>query len=251
MKKMILAVALLAGATFGVNAQEFAPKAGNLSTSVEFNPFNGADHKSFSIEALEGRYFFSDNEALVVELGLNIHNEKYVPSTEVSDNFNSQNYGRFAIALGYENHFKQYGRMDLFAGLKLGYARGFASSKTSAQAFYTDRNGTEMSYVRTTETTNYIDGDEQNGVEPRNAYNAIRFGVYTGFDFYIYKGLFCGATLALQLEDQLYVTKKLKTNAYNPETGYVATTTTESKIGGHNFDFGTLVHPQIRLGWTF
>ena len=43
MKKFLLALALV-GTCVAANAQEdFAPKAGNFSTELQFNPFSGKD----------------------------------------------------------------------------------------------------------------------------------------------------------------------------------------------------------------
>lgn len=243
MKKSILiaAAAILAAAPIA-NAQEseWAPKAGDFSTAVEFNPFNGKDNATFSIDALSFRYFFADKHAILFDLGLNVKDAKNVPNTESDKNFSKYNYGKFSIDLGYEYHFKNFGRMDLFAGAKLGYSRLFAGGKESSYEY--DEVSNTATSIETKYTNATPDGQHVAG-------NAIRFGVFTGFDFYVYKGLFVGAKLALELEDNLIVNTKTKTTS--TYGGKVETLETESKRGGHDFDLNTLVHPQIHLGWTF
>ena len=53
------------------NAQEsFAPEKGDFSTEVQFNPFNSGDY-TFKLDALKFRYFVSDNDALLLDFGIN------------------------------------------------------------------------------------------------------------------------------------------------------------------------------------
>ncbi len=225
MKKFII-LAVAAVAAFGANAadNDFAPSKGDFSTEVQFNPFN-SDY-TFSIDALKGRYFFSDKDALTIQFGINAINRKSVPNTE-NDAYTSHYNGTFRIGLGYERHFFNYKRIDLYGGANVYYAHRFAQSKE----MYDDKNG-----VR------YEGYDNIDGVKSGNGFG---FNFFTGLDFYIYKGLYCGVEIALNLEDQLVSNYKKVTISGGQETD------DKTKQGGHDFSLNTKVQPLLRLGWRF
>ena len=124
------------------------------------------------------------------------------------------------LNLGYQRHFYQYKRVDLYAGGKVGYVHEFAGNKQQAN----DDNWTW-----------------------NNAGTGNGFSVYlnTGIDFYIYKGLYLGAEINLGFTDVLATKTTYKTCVGGKESE------TKSKVGGHDFNGGFDVSPRLRLGWTF
>lgn len=228
MKKFILAVvAMVAMTNSQVMAQsDYTPAKGDFSTEVRFNPFSGDD--VFSLDALQFRYFLTDQDALLLQLGLNVDTKKTVPDTDNDQYFTKTKYGNFRIDLGYERHFLQNGRIDLFAGARLGYERAFASYKNVSKG----NNGSK-------EITTEVSNDDRNGHKGGNAFN---MDIFTGIDFYIYKGLYAGAEFGFNLR------------AFSPcasETKITDQDTEKEKNGGSDFHFGTYIVPAFRLGWTF
>lgn len=225
MKKFVI-LAVAAVAAFSANAadNDFAPAKGDFSTEVQFNPFN-SDY-TFSLDALRGRYFFSDNDALTFQFGINAVNKKTVPNTE-NDAYSSHYNGTFRIGLGYERHFFNYKRIDLYGGANIYYVHGFAQSKEMSD----DKNG--------------IRYEGYDNIANVNSSNGFGFNIFTGLDFYIYKGLYCGVEIALGLEDQLVSNYKMVRISGGQEDD------TKSKRGGHDFSIDTKVQPLLRLGWRF
>jgi hypothetical protein len=71
------------------------------------------------------------------------------------------------------------------------------------------------------------------------------FGVVTGFDFYVVKGLYLGAGVGLLFQFE----KPGKTTVKTTTGGGSTTETTNSS--GANIAFGFAAQPAIRLGWKF
>lgn len=219
MKQILLAAALLASAMC-VNAEErFAPEAGDLSTEIQFTPFQ-SNGESFSMTVLQGRYFLTDKDALIVELGLSGDNEKSVPDTDHSSAFKRDYTGTFQLNIGYQRHFFNYKRIDLYAGGKVGYIHDFAGHKNQAN----DDNWT------------WNNSGTGNG-----------FNIYltTGLDFYVYKGLYLGAEINLGMTDVIATNTTYKTCVNGSENE------SKTKVGGHKFHGGFDCNPRLRLGWTF
>lgn len=224
MKKIVLAAVLaLTGMACAQAEDTFAPKQGTISTEIKFSPFRD-NGEVFSMPALSVSYYFTNRDAFLVELGLNGENHKYVADTDADESFEKWYQGTFSINLGYQRHFYQYKRIDLYAGGKVGYIHKFAGHKDQS----TDNNYEWGNY--------YKDYRTGNG-----------FSIYatTGINFYIYKGLYVGAELNLGFEDVLASNTKTKTVTNGKETEV------KSKTGGHDFLGGFNVDPKIRLGWSF
>lgn len=219
MKKLLL-VAALVGSAFMANAQEsFAPKKGDISTEVQFNPFSGKEIFSNG-GVLQGRYFFTNKDAFIVEFGLSGENNKTVGDTQTPNAFVKDYNGEFVLNLGYQRHFYNYKRMDLYCGGKIGYVHQFAGHKNQ------------------TDVNNYTWNNEGVG-------NGFNLYVTTGFDFYVYKGLYLGAEINLGFTDVIATnwTQKVVVDGNLNET--------KTSAGGHNFVGGFGVNPLIRLGWKF
>ena len=115
MKKLLIA-ALVLGSAMCANAEEsFAPEAGDFSTEIQFTPFKSTG-ESFSMTVLQGRYFFSNNDAFIIELGLSGDHNKEVPDTDHDNIFTKDYSGRFQLNIGYQRHFYNYKRIDLYVG---------------------------------------------------------------------------------------------------------------------------------------
>ena len=226
-RALFIAMAMMAVAGVNANAEEasYAPEKGDFSTEVQFNPFN-SDY-TFKLDALKFRYFFSDKDAVLVEFGIQGINKKNVPDTEDDEVYTSHYNGNFHIGVGYERHFFNYKRIDLYGGAKFSYVHGFAGGKTSNNY----------------ETRTYSGYDPQDEVA---SYNGIAAGIFTGIDFYVYKGLYCGIELGFYLKDNFTTGYKVKVEDTN---GYSNTSKTHQ--GGHYFNFNTKVEPLVRLGWKF
>ena len=243
MKKLLLAAALVSSACIGANAQEktyFAPEQGDFGVEVRFNPF-GESNFTLNDYELKGRYFVTDKDALVLQFGINGVNKKSVGVKEADngdyilndDAWNKYYYGTFNIDLGYERHFFNYKRIDLYAVARIGYGHSFAGQTIQADA------NNKVSF------TNFcLNGDDEDDVKAV-ASNNLRFAVFTGIDFYVYKGLYLGAEIGLGLEDRFGVARKTKFTSNGTVTEH------KSEVGGHDFEISTYVTPTFRLGWTF
>ncbi|MGM9692555.1 MAG: hypothetical protein ACI3X6_05020, partial [Alloprevotella sp.] len=103
-----------------------------FSTELSFNPFD-QNGKTFELDALRFRYFISKKHALRVGLGFAFSKDKvneFVDSEIDIDGIlrvgslkTNAKTNRFSVDLGYENHFLQRGRFDVFAGASLGIAK--------------------------------------------------------------------------------------------------------------------------------
>lgn len=227
MKKLLL-IPLLISASLSsfaeAESESFAPQKGDFSTEIQFAPFSDEIFSNGGV--IQGRYFFSDKNAFIFEVGLSGTNEKSLldngsPLSGVGEESYQKDYnGLFQINLGYQRHFFNYKRIDLYAGFKVGFVHQFTASKV---------------YENQSNWTWTNDG------------TGSGFGVNlnTGIDFYVYRGLFVGAEITAGFNDIIYSNYTVKTVSNNimSETKY--------KMGGHTFVGGFNVTPLIRLGWKF
>jgi len=160
MKKLLIAAIAVLGFTTA-NAQYVAEK-GDIQTSIEFRPFKN-DGNMFSTVGINGTYFLTDKDA--IRVGLDFGTDSGKENDVKSSDFN------FGFSVGYENHFKTYERVDLYAGGQAGFG---------------------------TRTVKY-DGHKQEG-----GYTQFGVGVFTGINFYIYKKLFVGAEIGLNYNHYNY-----------------------------------------------
>lgn len=230
MKKVLFAaIALVASVTPAMAEESYAPEAGDFSIELQFNPFSD-NFDTFKLERLQGTYMLSDKDGLRFGFGLNVHSGKNT-SDEDNDSYTSSKYGDFSINLGYERHFYNYKRVDLYAGAEVIYKHRWAGSKL-------EKYDSDNAWYETDETINYINGGEKAG-------NDFGFNLFTGINFSVYKGLYVGAELGLGLEFQNDCWGKNKVTTQNDVD--------ESK--GFNkskgFDLAFKANPALRLGWTF
>ncbi len=245
MKKLILAAALVAmGATCASAEENYAPEKGQFAFELQFNPFSD-NFETFKIERLQGSYMLTDKDAIRFGLGLSVNSDKDTPSEENTDYWTNAKHGSFSINLGYERHFYNYKRIDLYAGAELVYTHRWASSKIQTDGTYTNNNGTEVPFIATDETINY-DG------KGNTAGNDVRFNIFTGINFSVYKGLYVGAELGLGIGANIDSWQKQKNEAYDYSEQKVVTN--ESKFGSNkksSFNMEFKAQPALRLGWKF
>lgn len=245
MKKVIFAAIALAATAMPAMAEEdFAPAAGDLSLELQFNPFSN-NFETFKMERLQGTYMLSDKDGIRFGLGLDLHNNKVTPS-ELNEDVNTKNnYGNFSINLGYERHFYNYKRIDLYAGAEVVYTHRWAKQTLNSErgtGIY-DAAGNEVMGIQTVEKYNYAtskDGDTFRGG------NDFRFNLFTGINFSVYKGLYVGAELGLGLGFE-------HDSWQHDKTTFPGVPDVESDKGnkGNSFDLEFYATPALRLGWTF
>lgn len=238
---MILAVALLAGATFGMKAADNVdlPEAGDFSVEVQFNPFSN-DFETFGLDnmKLKGRYFFSNADALRIGLGFGVDSNKKTPQPDgeglMKDINSTERIGNFAIDLGYERHLVQKGRIDLYAGAGLGFA--LQSSCNTNKFVDVNDNGTEV--LRTEKEYN------------TNSYTMFNVNIFSGVDFYLYKGLYVGAELGVKVGFKTIPGSYTK-GGYTTDGNWSDSIESDKTGKATNLNLATYVVPALRLGWTF
>ena len=224
MKKSILAAILFLSASeaFAETTPEYGASKGDFSTEIQLSPFN-SDY-TLKLDALKLRYFASDNDALIFKFGISALNGKDVPDTDADDYYTTHYNGWFSLGVGYERHFFHYKRIDLYAGASIDYIHGFAGAKKIEKG------------VKAEICSGY------GNIDDVSAFDGFAIDIFTGIDFYIYKGLYCGAELGINMQDRIV-------------SGYTIRRRNLSKVevnrGGHQFLFNTSVEPLIRVGWTF
>lgn len=242
MKKMILAAAIVAASASSAIAQDntFAPEAGNFSVEVQFNPFSN-DFGTFKIDQLKGRYFFSDKDAIRFGIGFGFDNVKTTPDPDNNeDTWSKGKVGTFSINLGYERHFFNYKRVDLYAGAGLGYALQSVSATSQWVGSDDLLHETQICNAMTTSDPAF----------ENRSYNEFNIKAFTGIDFYVYKGLFVGAELGIKFGFQSYPGYYTK-GGYDNNGKWSDSLESDKKNKVNGLQLATYVEPALRLGWTF
>lgn len=233
MKKVLFAaIALVASVVPAMAEENFAPEAGDLSLEIQFNPFSN-NFQTFDMERLQATYMLSDKDGLRFGLGLNTKNETVVPAKETENTRRIHTYADFTLNFGYERHFFQYRRIDLYAGVEGIYSHSWAKSVEETQV---------AGGVNKVETYNKVTFEDDNTFYGGNAVGA---NLFTGINFSAYKGLYVGAEIGLgctaQFSNWIYNKSIVdgKTTESNKTDKYTSVTT------------GFYAVPALRLGWTF
>ena len=211
MKKILIAAIAVFGFTTA-NAQYTAEK-GDFQTSVNFTPF-ASDGNMFNNVGINGALFVSDKSAIRLGLNFGINSTKDTSSD-----------GKFGINVGYENHFKSYDRVDLYAGAQVGFKTEWGKTKT-------------MSYKENGEEAGLVN------VKSAGLPREISVAAFTGVNFYFYKKLYVGAEINLKYAHTSYS----KGEYYDPSERKVIEYK-EAANGKNSLGFN--VEPQLKLGWTF
>ena len=165
MKKCIVVLVVLV-ATMSTNAQSLFPEKGDFGLEICFKPF--VENGGFNLldNGVKIRYYFKDNNALRLRVGLNLTKVH----GKVVTSYNSA-YSNIDLGLGYEHHWYMSDRIGLYTGVQVGYAKSF----TSHDGYDTSDNNENASSYQ------------------------LAAGALTGIDVYIWKGLYCGAEMGLML----------------------------------------------------
>jgi hypothetical protein len=223
--------------TFGLmNAQDetstsaYKPVKGTIATEVGLN--GGLNNANFNLNssAVKFRYFFKDDMALRLGLGINSNKDETVDNSTPGNlktliNKNSNNL----INIGIVKHFAGSERLSTYAGADL--LIGFQG----ASAEYTE-NG--YSYE--------VDGANLfNPFTPGNTYGGAStdfgFRLFTGADYYITKKVFLGVEAGLNF---------LSSSQKDIEITETATPNV-TIAGGKSGGFSTNVIGGVRIGFQF
>jgi hypothetical protein len=232
MKKVLLTAAAVM--TFGLmSAQEettsaYKPVKGTIATEVGLN--GGLNNANFNLNSssVKFRYFFKDDMALRLGLGINSNKTETINNTDPTNigtlvNKNSSNL----VNIGVEKHFAGSERLSTYAGADL--LIGF----NGASGEYTE---TGYSYV--------IDGaeiDPTSGDPVGNASTDFGFRLFTGADYYITKKVFLGVEAGLNFlsssQKDIEITETASPNV--------------TIAGGKSGGFSTNVIGGVRIGFQF
>ncbi len=288
---MIMALGL--GMVSVANAQ-YTPKKGDVAVEVGFTPFESSG-ETFKLNEgmLKMRYFLSDKDAIRVKLNLGIDNsssttskvvdpadKSYAYDIESTSTESNANHTDFSFALGYERHLQNTGRFDVYVGGELGYGL----SNYSGEYLYDNVTTSYDAAGKLQSTATYNSETIYNNYDGGSNHSSHYFtaSIFTGVDYYIYKGLYVGAELGINFksgkspnyyeeENSVYVSRNAtgqetyrSVKTYSEETGVTietttsngTTTTNETHAGTKDNETTTTklkfyIEPAIRLGWTF
>lgn len=273
---ILTVVALIAVSS--TSLAQIKPEAGSFGTEVQFNPFDQKGH-TFQLDGLKFRYFITKNDALRLKLGFGMNSakftdedEKEVPLTgttgsslgtgkyKYKDEYSSKS-GDFSFELGYERHFDIAKRLNLYVGGALGISKHFVSTDIEGSAT-TYRNGNKASSNSYSgkitnggfSSIDDIDDDIYPSDDPLDYVNdranlGFNASVFTGLDFYVYKGLYVGTELGLRFKT--YKTNKMKYTYETVEDHDITKEESESTNNVRYSNAGFYIEPVLRLGWTF
>ncbi|WP_455496797.1 outer membrane beta-barrel protein [Coprobacter sp.] len=249
MKKLLLAtvVCLLASAN---SFAQYKPEAGTVTTEIQFNPFN-QDNENFSIDGLKLRYFFNEKHALRLNLGFGVSSNKFSDEGTINDENYSTDLksktGNFTLGVGYEYHIDIAPRFSVYVGGETGFTLTNAKSTINNKVGNSETDLTIKNHY-TDNAADLADFDPNNWPVSADGSFSYNLQALTGFDFYMYKGLYCGAEFGLQLKTLKYKNPELE--------GKIAGTDIvkddykdDSKRTGLSLAFKAA--PSIRLGWKF
>jgi hypothetical protein len=237
MKKVLLTVAAVM--TFGLmNAQEetstsaYKPVKGTIATEVGLT--GGLNNTDFALNsnkttsAVKFRYFFKDDMALRLGLGINSDKNEIVDNSDPTNvatliNKNSNNL----INLGIEKHFAGSERLSTYAGADLLIGFKGASAEVTANGYSLNVDGANI--------------DPATGDYEGNASTDLGFRLFTGADYYITKKVFLGVEAGLN-----FLTSSQK-DIEITETG----SPNENIAGGKSGGFSTNVIGGVRIGFQF
>ncbi len=264
MKKFALLVAI---ATTMVSGRAMAqnvnlPSAGAINTEVQFNPFN--DNEQFKLDGVKIRYFLTDKDAVRLKLGFEMNNKNTYslenPGEDADDvtkalyNYckdngeNKAKTGKFSIDLGYERHILTTGRLDLYAGVELGIETAW-SNTNKVEGLCEKKEDNSLDFEKPSSYNFYTVETETKSTD---GYFAFRAGIFTGLDFYLYKGLYVGTELGLNFNNKSFKDGEMTTtnnapSIKNDERVTRKDITNNSSETSLKFE----IVPTLRLGWSF
>lgn len=261
-KTLILAACCLSA--LGALAQVETSK-GSFSVEVATTPFKSSG-ETFKLNegTIKGRWFFSDNNALRLKIGVGVNNTSNTVtnasdnSLQSPDNYTIMNKETitknkntsFNIGLGYERHFNVSSRISPYVGAELVYGL----DKWSATDDETYSNKTFSRYLNTTTTTmtntttkkEYTDSDAFGANMSGNIFAA---NIFAGIDFYVYKGLYIGTELGLGYKHKSspnsFYTRNYTETVNHTVTGSGATSWSSTKNTSYSSETGVTTGSHI------
>ena len=254
MKKLalVLAVSLV---TCASSFAQYQPEAGTVTTEIQFNPFN-QDGENFSIDGLKLRYFFNEKHALRLNLGFGVGSNKYSDDgvNETTDEKWSTDLksktGNFTLGLGYEYHINVAPRFSVYVGGETGFTVTTAKTKINGKTGSDETDVTIKNYYTNDVENgmgNFDPTDPFNGISPTGAFT-YNLQALTGFDFYMYKGLYCGAEFGLQFRTTKYKNLGIEGKVAGTD---IKSEDFEDTAKRTSLSLAFKAVTAIRLGWKF
>lgn len=294
MKKFIFTSVLALTGMVAAAQSDYQLPDGLLAIELQANPFSN-DFNTFKMGELKARLFLDNKSVVRIGVGIGIDSDKdessntYDNRSQDPDNYTIEtesksvktNQFMLKLSAGYEYHFANAGRLDFYAGAEAGYEANFYSgtSNTSYNKSTVRTYGPAESEMQTTTYTNLDYKKRTPGDNPKYNEHSIFANLFTGVDFYVYKGLYIGTELGLSFksgkEKNGYYTESKGSKTiqgantvtdwvenYSSETGVrnhmdnikKEVTTTINTVTDHSGSTTKLkiyVEPAIRIGWLF
>ena len=237
MKKVLLTVAAVM--TFGLmsaqeeNTSAYKPVKGTIATEVSLT--GGLNNADFNLNegAVKFRYFFKDDMALRLGLGLNSTKFEDIddsdPTNVVTETYKASNT---TLKVGVEKHFAGAERLSTYAGADLLIGFRGANYEGSDNTTTIEIDGT---------TTFPVNAPGSVAGNTYNAGTSFGVGLFTGADYYITKKVFLGVEAGLN-----FMSGKDKDITIS-STGNPNVTAQGNKSGG----FTTDVVGGVRIGFQF
>ena len=253
MKKLFLAVAVCLLASANSFAQ-YQPEAGTVTTELQFNPFN-QNNQNFAVNGLKLRYFLSEQHALRLNLGFGINSNKFTDEGTLNDADRTpwnedlkSKTGNFTLGVGYEYHINIAPRLSVYLGGETGFTVTNAKTTVYGETGNTETDVTFKNYY--TANVGGFDPDYTNpfaGLAPVGAFT-FNLNLLTGFDFYMYKGLYCGTEFGLAIQSSKFKKLEIEGKVNGTDINEEAFEN-NSKRSSVAVAFNAI--PAIRLGWRF
>ena len=291
MKKLLFLTTLVLTSltTFAQGNNDKLPD-GIMSLEWRYNPFD-YEGKPVNMAQFYGRLFLNNKSVVRLGVGVGFDRDKQEGSwnkntssvnanyydIEHMDSIKESNELTLKLSVGYEYHFANTGRLDFYAGAEGGFLGKFCSGSYAKSV-----NNTNVTVLlgnkNTVNNADYTNIDYTK-MTPDNKVNEMGLfaTVFTGVDFFVYKGLYLGAELGITFntgkkKNGNYTQETIKqtvvgadvtkhiTSKYSTETGNTittdnvnnTTTTTPSYAREHTGTYTKVYfEPVIRLGWMF
>ncbi len=220
--KHLLLIFSLCTLSLSTNAQH--DKGFTLETKFDFLTKSGNITPN-----LKGRYFFNSANALRITMAVDYSdntNELFeIDGEGVGSVQSTQTFS--TLSIGYEKHFSET-RVTPYIGGEFNF--GFGANNT---------------YGSRTDSAIFINDFNYSSEQKLNSFG---IHLFTGVDFHIYKGFYCGTEIGYQFNSLNYKRGEFKTEDASSTTDATTTTSIPSK----NFKSFSLVNMGVlRLGWHF
>lgn len=216
---------------------QYRASQGDVSVEVQFDPFGFRDVDE-GFGGAKFRVFLTDRDALRLNVDFGLESVEYKEDEDVDDVFSRGRVADLSIDLGYERHFKVAKRASVYAGVQVGFFRHFASGKAGYTEDYTNGSFSSHREYEIIYENCILDA---NGDVSDRAYRGVGGQLFTGVDFYLYKGLYIGSEIGLSVD----AFKSCQTKMDIGGEGTVKSKDVETSV------VAGFVRPMLRLGWTF